>query len=165
MGLTVPFIQFADDSLFLMKADEEGIKNLKCILLIMEVATSLKVNWSKSALSPVRDVSGIEVMADILGCDVIPLPTSYLGFPLGAKASSYSIWNPIVKKLGCKLTQWKGNYLSFGGKLILLKSVLAGMPIYSLSSKRLRNLCAQVRKIAKRFFYGALVAGKGRFIG
>lgn len=87
---SVPFIQYADDFLFLLKANEEGLRNLSCILLIVEATTGLKVNWSKSTLSLVGDVSEIKVMADILGCDVVPLPT-YLGSPLGAKASSISI--------------------------------------------------------------------------
>lgn len=40
---SVPFIQFVDDSLFMMKA-EEGVENLRCILLIMEAVIGLKVN-------------------------------------------------------------------------------------------------------------------------
>lgn len=61
-------------------------------------------------------------MADILGCDVLPLPISYLGLPIGAKSSSKSIWNPVLEKMGSRLAQWKCNYLSFGGRLVLLKS-------------------------------------------
>lgn len=43
-GPSIPFIQFADDSLFLLKAEVDDLKNFRCILLIMEVATGLKVN-------------------------------------------------------------------------------------------------------------------------
>lgn len=43
-GLSVSFIQFADDSLFLLKAELEGLRNLRCILLMVETASSLKVN-------------------------------------------------------------------------------------------------------------------------
>lgn len=56
----------------------------------------------------------IDEMANILGCDVLLLPT-YLGLPLGAKSSSHSIWNPVLEKLNSKLAHGKGNYLSFGG--------------------------------------------------
>lgn len=91
------------------------------------------MNWSKSAISPVGVVLEINVMADILGRVVTPLPTSYLGLPLGAKSSSSLIWNKVLEKLGSKLAHWKCNYLSYGGKLILLKSVLASMPNYFLS--------------------------------
>lgn len=43
-GLSVPFIQFADNSLFILKANLEGMQNLRYILLIMEVTFGLKVN-------------------------------------------------------------------------------------------------------------------------
>lgn len=86
-GPVVPFIQFADDSLFMINADLEGLQNLQCILLMVEVPTSLKVNWSKSSLSPVGDVPDVEYMASVIGCDVSSLPINYLGLPLSAKPS------------------------------------------------------------------------------
>lgn len=111
-----PFIQFVDDSLFLLKADGESLQNLRCILLVMEAAMGFKVNWSKSILSPVGNVPGIAELADVIGCEVLPLPISYLGFALGVKASSKAIWNPVLAKMGSKLAHWKGNCLSFRGK-------------------------------------------------
>lgn len=33
----VPFIQFVDNSLFLLKADMKGLWNLRCILLILRL--------------------------------------------------------------------------------------------------------------------------------
>lgn len=41
---SIPFIQSTDDSLFLLKADVENVRNLRCILLIVKAATGLKVN-------------------------------------------------------------------------------------------------------------------------
>lgn len=58
------------------------------------------------------------------------LPSSYLGLPLGVKSSIKSIRNPVLEKMKKRLTNWKGNYLSKGGKLVLLKSVLSCMAIY-----------------------------------
>lgn len=84
----IPFIQFADDSLFLLKVDVEGLRNLRCIFFIVEAVTGLKVNWSKSTLSPIGEVMEVEMMAEVLGCEVTPLPTSYLGLLLGANVSS-----------------------------------------------------------------------------
>lgn len=100
---TTPFIQFADDLLFLLNTDLEEVRNLRCILLIMKAVIGLKVNWSKSTLSSVGNVLVMEELACIIGCEVRPLPISYLGLPLGAKTSSKSIWNPVLKKMGRKL--------------------------------------------------------------
>lgn len=132
-GPTVPFIQYADDSLFLLKGQLGGIRNLRCILLIMEAATGLKVNWSKYFLCPVGRVYGIEEMTDSCGSDVLSLPINYLGLPLRAKSNSKEIWNLMIERMGHKLAHGKGNYLSNEGKLVLLRSVLSSMPIYFLS--------------------------------
>ena len=56
-----------------------------------------------------------------------------LGMPLGASHKSPTIWNPILKKIECKLVGWKKLYLSKGGRLTLLKSMLFSLPIYFLS--------------------------------
>lgn len=90
-GLSIPFIHFVDDFIFMLKVDLEGMRSLRCILLILEVVTELKVNLSKSALSPIGDVSNIEELASILACDVVSLPITYLGLPFVVKLSSKTI--------------------------------------------------------------------------
>lgn len=42
-------------------------------------------------------------------------------------------WNPILSRIQKRLAGWKGSLLSEGGKLVLLKSVLASLPTYYLS--------------------------------
>jgi len=45
------------------------------------------------------------------------LPTISLGMLLGAKSKSRRSWNGVVKKHEKKLTNWKSQYLSLGGRL------------------------------------------------
>lgn len=66
-GFVVPFIQFVDDSLFLLKVEVEGMHNLRCTLLIMEAVSSLKANWAKSSVSPMGACSTIGEIASVLG--------------------------------------------------------------------------------------------------
>lgn len=98
-GMSVSFIQFADDSIFMVKAEIEDLQNLRCLLLIMETATGLKVNWSKSTLSLVGNSHNMESLAVVLECEVKALPITYLGLPLGAKTFSSAIWNPVIERL------------------------------------------------------------------
>ena len=79
------------------------------------------------------EVDDVHALADILGCKVGSLPMSYLGMPLGASHNSPSIWNPISEKIEPKLARWKKLYLSKGGCLMLLKSMLSSLPTYFLS--------------------------------
>lgn len=132
-GSKVSFIQFAYGSLFLLDDDLEELRCLRCILLILEAVFGLKGNLRKSILLPIGDVANIEEMTQIMECEVESLPTIYLGHPLGAKASSKSIWNPVIKRLDRRLASWKGRCLSKGGKLVLLRCVISSLPLYYLS--------------------------------
>ncbi|GAU24552.1 hypothetical protein TSUD_148930 [Trifolium subterraneum] len=42
-------------------------------------------------------------------------------------------WEPVLTRIKNRLSEWKSCFLSFGGRLILLKSVLTSIPVYALS--------------------------------
>lgn len=47
-----------------------------------------------------------------------------LGHAFGNKHKAMEIWNSILQKTEKKLTRWKAQYLSLGGRLILINLVL-----------------------------------------
>ena len=54
----------------------------------------------------------------------------------------------ILDKLQMKLAGWKSQYLSKGGRLTLIKSTFASMPIYSFSSfKTPKFICNKMDRI------------------
>lgn len=95
--------------------------------------TGLKVNVAKSEIVPIGGVNNVHALVEILGCRVGTLLMTYLGMPLGVSHKSPSIWNPILEKIERKLAGWKKLYLSKGGRLTLLKSMLFSLPTYFLS--------------------------------
>lgn len=68
-----------------------------------------------------------------LGCSTDKLPFIYLGMPLGAKANSKAIWDPILLKFDVRLSQWNRCSYSKGGKLTILKCLLSSLPMYYFS--------------------------------
>ncbi|XP_057426475.1 secreted RxLR effector protein 78-like [Lotus japonicus] len=48
--LEVSMLQFADDTLFIGNATQQNVQTLKCVLRCFEMASGLKVNFSKSKL-------------------------------------------------------------------------------------------------------------------
>jgi len=62
-GLSIPFIQFANDFLLLLETIPEVIENLRGMLLILEGVSSLKVNLRKSSMAPVGDVQNLRALA------------------------------------------------------------------------------------------------------
>lgn len=52
------------------------------------------------------------------------LLTVYLGMAFGAKLNSKKIWNGVMEKCEKKLSNWKSQYLSLRGKLVLINVVI-----------------------------------------
>ncbi|WMV40485.1 hypothetical protein MTR67_033870 [Solanum verrucosum] len=109
---------------FLFILAMEGLNN---------AVSGLHINWSKSFIYPVNTVVNIEDLANTLGGKVGELPTTYLGMPLGSKSKSKEIWSGVIEKCERKLANWKCQYLSSGGRLTLVNSVLDALPSYMMS--------------------------------
>lgn len=48
---------------------------------------------------------------------------------LGENPRLYSFWELIIRRFSKRLAMWKANYLSFGGRLTLIKSALINSPL------------------------------------
>lgn len=72
-------------------------------------------------------------MANQLRCKVDELPTRYVGLPSKSNSKRDSPWNPIIEKI-CKNKLRERKFLSWGGRLTLIKSALANLiPIFYVS--------------------------------
>jgi hypothetical protein len=68
-----------------------------------------------------------------LRCKVGKVPFLYLGLPIGGDLRRLLFWEPVLTRIRNRLLGWKSLFLSFGGRLVLLKSVLNFMIVYALS--------------------------------
>ncbi|GAU14424.1 hypothetical protein TSUD_249640 [Trifolium subterraneum] len=59
------------------------------------------------------------------------IPFFYLGLPIGGDPRRLSFWEPVLVRLDNRLSGWKSRFLSFGGRLVLLK--------YGVERGRLRD--------------------------
>jgi hypothetical protein len=66
-------------------------------------------------------------LAGVLGCGMASSPMKYLGLPLGASFKAKPIWNDILEKVDCRWLAGK-EYLSKGGRVTLIKSILSNLP-------------------------------------
>ena len=68
---------------------------LRWVFIWFEAISRLKINMEKNELIVVGDVSNVEEHAEVLGCKVGALPTTYLGLPLGAPYRSSRVWEGV----------------------------------------------------------------------
>uniref|UniRef100_A0A1U7WLE7 Uncharacterized protein LOC104228609 n=1 Tax=Nicotiana sylvestris TaxID=4096 RepID=A0A1U7WLE7_NICSY len=132
-NLEITHLQYADDTLVFCDAEKEQLRFLRIILVLFEGVSGLHINWRKSNISPINEVNNMEQLTQIIGGEVRSLPTIYLGMPLGARSKSKEIWNSVIEKCEKKLSRWKSQYLSLGGRLVLINSVLDSLPTYMMS--------------------------------
>nr|KYP62679.1 hypothetical protein KK1_017224 [Cajanus cajan] len=127
-------LQYADDTILVGDVSLSNGWAIKAILQLFELVVGLKVNFFKSQLLGVNvDQVWLQSLDQFLNCKVGSFPCSYLGLPLGANLARLTTWQPVVRKVEKKLSKWKSKLLSFGGRLVLLKSVLHSISIYFLS--------------------------------
>ena len=69
----------------------------------------------------------------MLNCKVGSLPFVYLGLPIGGNVRRLAFWEPLLNRIKSRLSVWNCKHLSLGGRLVLLKSVMSSLPVYTLS--------------------------------
>jgi hypothetical protein len=109
-----PIVQYADDTLLILPADEVQLLALKETLQKFSTSTGLKINYEKSYMLPinVRD-DRIQQLSISFGCQVGKMPFTYLGLPLGTTKPTITELSPLVCRLERKLTA-TSSFLSRG---------------------------------------------------
>jgi len=118
--------------------------------------SGLKVNFNKSLLTGVNlTASWLSEVALAMNCRVGALPFVYLGLPIGGHPRKLDFWKPILTCIHSRLLNWKSKFLSFGGRLVLLKYVLSSLPVYFLSFfKAPTGIISSIESLFKIFFGG-----------
>ena len=129
-GLEISHLLFVDDILIFCETTFSQMTYLSWLLIWFEAILGLKINLDKSELIPIGKVSNVMELATIFCCRVGVPPTTYLGLPLGAAHNSMVAWDGVEERFRKRLVMWKRQYISKEGRLTLIKSMLASLPIY-----------------------------------
>jgi len=146
-----------------------NIRAMRAVLVLFENLSGLKVNFSKSQLVGVNvSTSWLTEAAMVLSCKMGTVPFVYLGLPIGGNARRLAFWEPLLHRINSRLSSWNSKYLSFGGRLVLLKYVLSSLPVYALSFfKAPAGIISSIESILNCFFSGGRggVRTTGKFLG
>jgi mannosylglycoprotein endo-beta-mannosidase len=123
-------IQYADDTLIVLPADAKQLICLKAILHTFSESTGLRVNYQKSNMYPINmDSERLVHFASTLNFKTGSFPFTYLGLPLGITKPTLEYFLPMVSRVDRRLCGI-ADFLNYGGKLELVKSVLSSLPIF-----------------------------------
>ena len=107
----------------------------------------------------------IRMFARVLKCKRGVLPFKYLGVPVGANMRKASSWEPIISKFQSKLSSWKAKMLSFGGRLVLIKSVMSNLPVYFFSLYRAPSKVIKYIDRIRMNFFGVGASKIKKYLG
>jgi hypothetical protein len=125
-----PVIQYVDDTLIILPADAKQLICLKAILHTFAESTGLRVNYQKSNMYPINlSLERLVHFANTLNCKTGCFPFTYLGLPLGITKPTLEYFLPMVSRVERRLCGI-ADFLNYGGKLELVKSVLSSLPIF-----------------------------------
>jgi hypothetical protein len=131
-GLSI--LQYADDTIIFMEHDLEQAKHMKILLCDFEQLLGLKINFHKSEMFCYGDAKNCsDQYSHIFGCGMGQYPFRYLGIPMNHKKLSNRDWKAVEERFQKKLSCWKGKLLSYGGRLVLINSVLSSLAMYMMS--------------------------------
>ena len=161
-GLDYPIIQYADDTLLIMPADEEQLSHLKYLLNLFSMSTGLFVNYSKSSMIPINmDQQSINNLANSFGCRVESLPFTYLGLPMGTTKPSVHDLIPVISKIDKRLSG-VARFMNHSGRLTYVNSVVASMPIFAMCSLKVHvTILDHVDKSSRNFLWYGNEINKG----
>ena len=80
-------------------------------------------------------------------------PFQYLGLPMHYRKLYNKDWKLIEERIEKKLSGWKGKHLSYGGRLVLINSVLSSLPMFMMSFFEVpRGVLKKIEYFRSRFF-------------
>ncbi|XP_010463164.1 PREDICTED: uncharacterized protein LOC104743817 [Camelina sativa] len=135
---------FADDILIFTDGSSHSIVATLAVFDRFAAVSGLRINLQKSSLF----MAGFSTQHqhDILQhfqFSVGSLPVRYLGLPLLTRSMTHADYLPLLERIRSRISCWTGRFLSFAGRLQLIKSVLSSLTTFWFSAFRLPKRCLQ----------------------
>jgi hypothetical protein len=152
-GLSI--LQYADDTIIFLDHDLEQAKNLKLLLCAFEQLSGLKINFHKSEIFCYGAAKEMEPFyTSLFGCNSEAYPFRYLGIPMHHRQLLNFEWSKVEERFQQKLSCWKAKYLSYGGRLVLLNSVLSSLHMFMMSFFEIpKGVLKKLDQFRSRFFW------------
>ncbi|KAK4391557.1 hypothetical protein Sango_1933500 [Sesamum angolense] len=133
--LKISHLAYADDNIIFTRSNEEALLKLMQFLKKFEEQSGQSIKTDKSSFVPGKKKKTLLIahrVKQLTRFALKSLPISYLGAPLYKGNKKKILFEPLIVKIINRISGWEHNFLSYGERLQLIKSVLSSMPIFLL---------------------------------
>ncbi|KAG0465975.1 hypothetical protein HPP92_020139 [Vanilla planifolia] len=125
----VTHLAYADDIVIFTTTRKGSLRQLSGCIDSFLAASGLSLNQQKSSAIHAKSAQRADRarVKRILGFGSARLPLLYLGCWLDCGRSRGRLFLPLIDRIKARITAWQHNFLSLGGKKVLINSVLSSM--------------------------------------
>lgn len=160
-SIKLTHLSFADYLLIFIDGSIGSVQQVLQVLKEFEQQSGLAVSMQKtifyaSGLSQIETDLIQASMGMVLGS----LPFRYLGVPLNSMKLSLVSAEPLIHQIKTKFSSWSVKSLSFSGRLLLIKTVIAGINTFWCSAFLLPKACiARINSLCNQFMWKGSLEG------
>ncbi|KAL5552126.1 hypothetical protein UlMin_002302 [Ulmus minor] len=159
---TLHHLFFAEDIFLMGKCTvNEGLYFKECLDTFCSWS-SQSFNPRKSNIFFNRRASGqiLSLVSTLMGFDKISPNSSYLGLPLFRSGYAKDFYF-LLEKLEFKLAGWKSRVLSKVKRMVLIKSIVISLPVYTMQSMKLPySICSKPDAKIRKFWWSTSSSNK-----
>ncbi|GAA0142553.1 reverse transcriptase [Lithospermum erythrorhizon] len=150
-SVVVPALGFANDVLIFSTGSKQALTKIMSFLDHYQSVSGQLINREKSSwitsnkAAPAR----CSIIQRATGFRKGTMPFKYLGVPIFKGKKQIFLFDDLIEKIRGRLHSWSSNFLSFGGRITLLQSVLTTLPTYYIQVIQMPE--AVYNKIDKKF--------------
>ncbi|XP_059068971.1 uncharacterized protein LOC131859353 [Cryptomeria japonica] len=139
-------------------------KVINRIIMDYSLFSSQKVNRAKSKIFFLNVSPLVQSrLTHFWGFFVGQFPCKYLGILFSTGSEKHNFWEQISRAISSRILSWSHKWLSFSGKIVLIKAILNVVPIYLLSVlKAPKKTMIALHSVLRSFIWNENVNKKGR---
>ena len=153
---------FADDLLIFIDGSVSSVQRVLQVLHEFEKRSGLKVSLQKTSFfsSGLTDAE-IDTIQASTGMIHDVLPVRYLGVPLCTTKLNLLHCERLIQQVKSRFNSWTVKTLSFAGRLLLIKTVIAGITNFWCSSFVLPKACInKINSLCSMFLWKGNIEGR-----
>ncbi|XP_071909708.1 uncharacterized protein [Coffea arabica] len=158
----ITHLAYADDVIIFSSGGRSSLARLKQVLDEYSRASGQRINSHKSCFLthsgfPPRQAAAA---GQVLGFQKRAFPVRYLGCPLYVGRRKKIYFADMYNAVASRILSWKNQLLLVGGRIVLVQSVLASMPIHLLAAASpSHGVMGALERLFADFLWGASDGG------